>query len=334
MKQLNILFTNKRPQVEIDYLEKHLGDFYTFILPEDYTEDEILEHIEKADVLFGDYVTKKMIENGNIKLIQVPTAGINNLDIDLLSKYSVTVCNSHSNALSVAETALSLLLSIAKKIPYHDKLLRSGDWNNKNREDSKTTLSPYGSYLTNKTVGFIGYGNIAKAVSKLLSGFNCKQMAIVRDKHKHYEALSFLGDYDDLEYVLQEVDYLIVAAPLTKETKGMLDKDNLSKLKKSSYIINISRGEIIDEESLYYILNNNLIRGAAIDVWYNYPENDELTYPSVNYDFHELNNIIMSPHRADLIYDEYPLLDDGIENLKALREGRKLINILNFDKDY
>ena len=331
--KINVLLTMTRPQTQIEYIRDNLGDGFNLILPKYYSEESILEYIDEAEVLLGNYFTKPMLDKGNIKLIQVPIVGIERLDFDLLSKYDIPVCNTHSNALAVAETAVALLLSIAKKIPYHDKLLRKGDWNESVTVDSKEALSLHNSYVSNSTVGFIGYGNIARNIANLLKGFSCELMAIVNDKSQRYDELSFIGDEDDLGYLLSNVDYLIVAAPLTPKTEGMLNKDNLRKMKKTSYIINISRGKVIDEEGLYYVLSNNLIRGAAIDVWYNYPQDKELTMPS-NYDFHKLNNIIMTPHRADIMYDSYPFLDGAIENLIAFKEGKELKNILDLSKGY
>lgn len=333
MSILNVLMTMKRPQSQIDYLREKLDDDINLIMPRDYSEEAILEHIKEADVLLGNYITEAMLESGNIKLIQVPIAGIEKLDFELLSRYDIPVCNSHSNALPVAETALALLLGIAKKIPYHDRLLRKGDWNKTTKEDSKEALSLHNSYVSNSKVGFIGYGHIARNIARLLSGFSCELMAIVNDKSKKYDELSFIGDQDDLDYVLSSVDYLIVAVPLTPKTEGMLNMDNLVKMKKTAYLINISRGRVIDEEALFYVLSNNLIRGAALDVWYKYPEGEELTMPS-NYDFHKLHNVIMTPHRADIMYDGYPFIDDAIDNLKAFRDGKELKNILDLSKRY
>ena len=331
--KINVLFTMSRPQMQIDYIKEKLGDGFNLIFPKDYSEESILEHIDQADVLLGNYITAPMLDNGNIKLIQVPIVGIEKLDFDLLAKYDIPVCNTHSNALAVAEAAVALLLSIAKKIPYHDKLLRKGDWNKKATEDSKEALSLHNSYVSNSTVGFIGYGHIARNIANLLKGFNCEFMAIVNDKSQRYDELDFIGDENDLNYLLSNVDYLVVAVPLTPRTEGMLNKDNLRNMKKTSYIINIARGRVIDEEGLYYILSNNLIRGAALDVWYNYPQDMELTIPS-NYDFHKLNNVIMTPHRADIMYDSYPFLDGAIENLKAFKEGKEVKNILDLSKGY
>lgn len=334
MNSINILITRKRPKIELEYISRSLGEGYNIIVPNSFTEEEMLKDIEKVDVLLGDFVTKSMLDNGKIKLIQVPQAGIENLDIDVVKKYSIPVCNSHSNALSVAESAVALLLSVAKKIPYHDRIFREGNWNNVLVEDTEEALSTYGSYVYGKTVGFIGYGHIGRRIGKLLSGFDCKYMAIVNDKYKKYEELDFIGDRSDLHYVLSRVDYLIVAAPLTKETEGMINMSNIVKLKNTAYIINISRGKVIEEGSLYYMLKNNLIRGAAIDAWYNYPKETEYVLPSVDYDFHKLKNIIMSPHRADLIYDKVPYLDHAIDNIRALKEGKELINVLDIKRGY
>jgi phosphoglycerate dehydrogenase-like enzyme len=336
MKKIKILLTRELSPVEIDYINKNLDENYILILPEKYTEEELLKNVEDADILLGDTITKSILDKGTkVKLIQVPWAGVERLDFDVLSDYNIPVCNSHSNALCVAEYGVGLLLSIAKKIPYHDKLLREGNWNRNYNKENDGRLSPYSSYITNKTVGFIGYGNIAKNMAKLMRGFNCKYMAIVSNRERQYEELDFVGDVEDLDYVLSNSDYVVVAAALTKETRGMLNINNLTKMKKTGYIINISRGKIIDEESLYYVLENKLIAGAAIDTWYNYPMNSkEVTYPSKKFDFHKLDNIIISPHRAAQIIGEVPYLDDAIYNINEFSKNRNYINKLNLDKGY
>lgn len=334
MASLNIVFNQKRKLIEQTYIRDKLGEGYNIFFPESSSSEEILEHVKDADVLVGTNITKQMLECSSLKLIQIPHAGVERLNFELLKQYDIPVCNSHSNAQSVAELALGLLLGIAKKIPYHDKLLRIGNWNASVLEDSKDGLSIHSSYIYNKTVGFIGYGKIGKQIAKLLGGFNCKFMAIVSDKNKVYEELDFIGDKENLNYVLSNVDYLVIAAPLTNETRGMINMSNIIKMKKTSFIINISRGKVVDEGSLFYMLDNNLIRGAAIDAWYNYPNNNEIAYPSKKYEFHKLNNIIMSPHRADSIYDEAPHIDDALYNIKALKTGKDLINRIDLIKEY
>lgn len=335
MEKIKVLLTTKLNDSQIEYIKKSIGNDFDLIVPQKFDEDEILKHITDVRILLGDNISKSMIDKNNIELIQIPWAGVENLDFDLLTNYDIPVCNSHSNALSVAEYAVGLLLGIAKKIPYHDNILRAGDWNRNSEEWKEGKPSTFSSYVTNKTIGFIGYGNIGRNITMLMKGFNPKLMAMVSDKTRKYEELDFIGDSSDLDYVLENADYIIVAAALTDETRGMLNKENLTKMKNTSYIINISRGRIIDEESLYYILENKLIGGAAIDTWYNYPEgSSNIAYPSKMYDFHKLNNIIISPHRAAQIHGEFTYLDDAIDNVKEYNKDKNFKNRLNIKKGY
>ena len=328
----NVLLTTKLSNLQIDYIKDSLGNEFNLIVPEKFDEEEILKYTSEVKILLGDNITKSMLDGGNIELIQIPWAGVEKLDFELLKNYNIPVCNSHSNALSVAEHAVALLLGIAKKLPYHDKILRDGDWN---RVENKNMESQYSSYISNKTIGIIGYGSIGRNIGKLLKGFNPKIMAIVSDKNKEYDEVDFIGDMSDLDYVLENSDYVVVASALTDETRGMLNKENLSKMKNTSYIINISRGRIIDEESLYYVLENRLIAGAGIDTWYNYPkEPGDKTYPSKKYDFHKLSNIIISPHRAAQIEGEFTYLDDAVDNIKKYLKNKDYINSLNMKKGY
>lgn len=334
MEKIKVLITKQLSPSQTEYIRTSLGEEFNLISPEEFTEEGILNHIKDVKILLGDNISKDMIEKSEVELIQVPWAGVENLDFELLSNYEVPACNSHSNALAVAEYAVGLLLGIAKKIPYHDDLLRSGDWNRIKKEEKNSEIQ-YSSYVSNKTIGFIGYGNIGKSIASLMNGFNPSIMAIVSDKTKKYDEVDFIGDSSDLDYVLENADYLVVASALTEETRGMLNKKNLSKMKKTAYIINISRGRVIDEEALYYVLENRLIAGAGIDTWYNYQKEPlDITYPSKKYDFHKLSNIIISPHRAAQIEGEFTYLDDAIDNIKEYNKDKNYKNRLNIKKGY
>ena len=332
MAKTNILLTKKLTDLQIGYIKDNIGSEFNLIVPEKFDEEGILKHISDVKIILGDYITKAMLDGGNIELIQIPWAGVEALDFELLKNYDIPVCNSHSNALSVAEHAVGLLLGIAKKIPYHDNILRDGDWN---RVENKNIESQYSSYISNKTIGIIGYGSIGRNVAKLMKGFNPKIMAIVSDKNKNYDEVDFIGDKSDLDYVLENSDYVVVASPLTDETRGMINRENMMKMKDTSYIVNISRGRIIDESSLYYVLENRIIAGAGIDTWYNYPEKaGDPTYPSKKYDFHKLSNIIISPHRAAQIEGEFTYLDDAVDNILKYHKDKDYINGLNIKKGY
>ncbi|GAG96218.1 unnamed protein product, partial [marine sediment metagenome] len=109
--------------------------------------------------------------------------------------------------------------------------------------------------------------------------------------------LEFLGEKKDLEKVIKESDFIVVAVPLTRETKGLIGKKEL-KLMKGKYLINISRGVVIDEKALFKSLKEGNLAGAAIDTWYQYPSFKQKEISPSKYDFYKLDNIIMSPHTA------------------------------------
>lgn len=333
MKKLKVLLVTKLSREQIAYLKSKIEPKYEFIEPDQYTKEELVKLSKDADILLGDVIYKEMLEGNKIKFIQVPWAGVDKLDYELLNEFDIPVYNSHSNALPVAEFAVGLLLSIAKKIPYHDKLLRQGDWNRRQLE-GENKENQNSSYISNKTIGFIGYGNIGRTIGRLIQGFNPNIMVIVSDKNRKYEEVSFVGDHSDLDYVLENSDYLVIASALTDKTKHMINSKNISKMKDTAYIINISRGLIIEEEALYNAVKNRTIAGAAIDTWYNYPTRSLGTTNPSNYDFSQLNNIILSPHRAAQCIGGFPYFDHAIENLEAYYNGEELINRLSLKKGY
>ena len=98
---------------------------------------------------------------------------------------------------------------------------------------------------------------------------------------------------------IHDLDYIILCCPLNKNTENLINKDNLKLMKKSAVIINIARGDIINEEDFYFALKNNIIGGGIIDTWYKYPINkNKKKFKPSKYDFHKLNNIIMTPHTS------------------------------------
>jgi phosphoglycerate dehydrogenase-like enzyme len=106
---------------------------------------------------------------------------------------------------------------------------------------------------------------------------------------------------DELDTVIGQSDFLFVSVPLTKSTKGLIGKRELQMMK-GKYLINVSRGEVVDEESLYLALKSGLLKGAGIDAWYVYPREGTFAFPS-RYPFHELSNVIMTPHSAGYTFE-------------------------------
>ena len=148
--------------------------------------------------------------------------------------------------------------------------------------------------------------------------------------------MDFLGDSNDIDFVLKSSDFVFVALPRTKETEGLLSREKLSLMKPTSILINISRGDIIDEGALYEVLRDKKIKGAGLDVWYEYPKNPEkdIKYPS-KYPFHQLENVVMTPHVAwKTPESEYFQIQQVVENIRRVAKGLPLINVVSIELGY
>ena len=261
------------PQVAIRVLEPGDRDFSDtdVLLTRSLTTDE-LAHATQLSALF------------------VPYTGLNRFPLEHLQHRGIRVINSHGKAAVVAERALALTLAVmGRVIEMHVSMEREGVWLTRKRWGEEYWYSLY-----NKRCGIYGMGHIAGELIKLLRPFNPKIVGLIRDEHKG------LADVyvPDLKSLARECDILYVCVPLSEHTKGSINREVLS-LMPGKFIVNIARGEVIDEEALYWALSQGVIAGAGIDVWYNYPEvgSYEPTYPS-RYPVHELKNIVMSPHAA------------------------------------
>ena len=338
---MNVLFGTSfsvQPEV-IKYFEKKSNSNIKFIVPENYNDSTLLQFAPETDILVRPMVSKEFLEKApHLKHIQIPWTGSDRMDFQLLKNYpNITVSNSHSNSLTIAEHAVALLLATAKQITYRDSYMRKGDWSP--RDDTKVFSFP----LVGMTAGIIGYGAIGQKAARMLKhGFDMKILAIKRDKNllPDDDVCDFIGDMNDIPKVVQESDFIIVGLPLTAETKGIIGKKEFDLMKNGTVIVNIARGPIIDEESLYNFLKAE--RGfAGIDTWYNYPKaptpNDpnQKVITKQNYPFEELENITLSPHSAFKVSDIGRKTGvDIIKNLELLSAGKKPINIINPELGY
>ena len=333
---VRVLLTKKFFTEDLEYLHARIDKKIDIVIPSGFN----IQSIEKSannniHVLLGEVVTKNILDRAKqLKLIQIPWTGIDRLDLALLRQYDIPVCNSHSNAYVVAEYAIGLMMAVVKKIPFHDRMLRIGKWCRPYLKD-RTLFSPP-DLIHNKNIGFLGFGKIAKKIAELLSCFSNSFLAFDIQNLRDTKLLIklFIGEENIKEFI-SRLDILFLTLPLTEKTKGMLDYSLLSLMKQTSYLVNISRGEIIPEGDLFRILSEKGIAGAAIDTWYSYPSKEKPdSYTSEKYPFHELDNLVLSPHRAGFAAGMKPHLDDVVENLNRLARGMPLINRVNINAGY
>jgi phosphoglycerate dehydrogenase-like enzyme len=152
--------------------------------------------------------------------------------------------------------------------------------------------------LAGKTLGILGYGRIGRRVAHLAQAFDMTVRAI-RQRPTEGDAggVAFLGGPDALDDVLSAADYLAITLPLTPATRGLLGHRELRLMKPTALLVNVARAEILDETALYDALARGTIGGAALDVWYRYPTDPGPLLPSSR-PFHELHNVLMTPHVA------------------------------------
>jgi phosphoglycerate dehydrogenase-like enzyme len=251
------------------------------------------------DVLVAGRPTLAQLQaSPNLRLLVIPFAGLPDETRSLLLDPAnglghVAVHNLHHNTVQTAEMALALLLAAARRIIPNDQALRRGDWS------PRYGASPV-TILHGKTVLILGYGAIGQHVGLVCQALGMRVLAVRRRTAAPAPSGSAATLYgvDDLPSLLPQADVLMVTLPLTAETHGMIGAVELALLPHGAVLVNVGRGPVIDEAALYRALASGRLAAAGLDVWYSYPESETVrtaTFPST-YPFHELDNVVLSPH--------------------------------------
>ena len=264
-------------------------------------------------------------------LVQIPWSGVDHVDFNFFkSDPRLTLCNSHAHADAVAEHAWAMVMDIAKKIAHNDRLLRHGDWSGRGSNEG------YSLKLRGKTLMVVGLGAIGTRISRFGHAFGMKVIGVKRHPAAvpmGCEVETVLGHHQ-IETALPNADVVVVCAPMTPETVNMLGPFNLSRMKPNSLLISVSRAEIFDVNALYTLLKEKKLAGAAMDNW---PRERMTSAPAMYQDqpFHELDNIILSPHRAFRIEESgFDQWADVLDNLARAVEGKNPRNIIDLELQY
>jgi phosphoglycerate dehydrogenase-like enzyme len=252
---------------------------------------DIPENADFAILITGRPDHDMLKSSPNLRAVVVPFAGMPDATRDIMREYpEIAVHNLHHNAAPTAEMALTLLLTVAKGTLPVDHKFRNHDWTP--RYDNYP-----GVLLSGKTALILGYGMIGQHLSPILRAIGMNVLGIRRRYADESQGI-YLAD--KLHELLPQANVLIVAVPGTEDTNGLIDEREISLLPKGAIIVNIGRGKVVDQYALYNALKSGHLHGAGQDVWYYYPTDEASRTHTLPADvpFHELDNIVMSPHRG------------------------------------
>lgn len=278
--------------------------------------------LAETEVVYGFRLPKNLIRRApKLKWVQVMSAGVDRFLADKELRRSRVVMTNVSgiHGVPIGEFVLGLMLMFAKQAPLCFQFKQQRQWGR---------FVPM--VLRSKTVGIVGLGSIGREVARLAKAFRMRVVAIRRSARGAESArcVDVLYPPDQLHRLLSESDFVVLALPLTLESKGLIGEPELRSMKPTAYLINVARGEIVDEQALIRALEERWIAGAGLDVFATEP----LPADSRLW---ELPNVIFSPHVAGGMEDYVDRATEVFcKNLRRYLSGKRLLNVVNKKRCY
>ncbi len=284
---------------------------------------ELLEKIKGCDAILSlltDKIDGEALDTAGsqLKVVANMAVGYDNIDLAAVTARGVMATNTPGVLTdATADHAWALLFSVARRIPESEKFLRAGKFK------SWGPLLFLGGDITGRTLGIIGAGRIGHAVAMKSRGFNMR--VLYADEVPNTKLEQEIGARQvSVEELLRESDFVSVHVPLLPSTKHLINTQSLRLMKKTAYLINTSRGPVVDEAALAQALKSGVIAGAALDVF----ENEPLVHPELL----KLDNIVLTPHTASAtIETRSKMATMAAENLIAALAGQKPANLVNVE---
>ena len=285
---------------------------------DDTTEEQMTERIQGADII----VTKEMPVNAemiqrfpeSVKLIYEAGTGYNNIDLEAAGQKGIAVCNIPAYSTErVAHTAIMMILNLSSAMQVQMKMLACGNHDNFTRNLQVPHVEVNG-----KTLGVIGAGHIGRKVMQIAQALDMNILVHSRTPREDEKGIRYVS----LEELLKNSDYVSMHCPLTESTKHMINKETLSLMKPSAFIINTSRGALIDEAALIEALEKGTIAGAGLDV-------QETEPPEENNPLYTMDNVLLTPHMGwKGLETRQRLVSILADNIKKFMEGNP-INVVS-----
>lgn len=293
--------------------------------------DASLAAFDELDAVVANPIDAAYYERASrLKTVFVPFVGVNHLPAELLARKGIAAYNCHGNAESVAERALVLALAgFGRVIEYHNDLKAGrwhGFWVNKGRED-------FWHSIFRARCAVLGTGAIGEALAKLLKAFDCHVVGYRRRSGlpipEHFDEMA-----GDLTQAVSGARIVFVTLPLTDATRGLIGKAEL-KAMRGAYLVNVGRGEVVDEEALYAALKDGALAGAGLDVWYRYPQGGSTEGWPSRFPIHELSNVVLSPHVAGSTFEAVDRNAElTVENVVRYIDGHEPLHRVDLQAKY
>jgi phosphoglycerate dehydrogenase-like enzyme len=287
------------------------------------TDAEIAMMVAETDVLVSGEFRSAWRGAGNVsrlRLVHSVGAGIDAIDLKSLPP-GCKVCNVYGHERGVAEHAFMMMLALQRDLFRMDAALRKGDW---------TPQRIYLPELGKRNLLILGFGHIGAELARWGSFLDMNVTALTRSpgKPRSDKPVSCaIGSLNDLAKHLPSADFIVVAIPATLETTALVGEREFQLMKPTAFLINVGRARVVNEEALYNALRSRRIAGAGFDVWYEYPERlEDSKFPS-RFPLHELDNVIMTPHKPTIETMAYRWAKIA-ENISRFARGEPLENLV------
>jgi len=304
--------------------------FHRWTILEDNQRPSV-DALSSAQVYIGGPLDEQSYTQAtNLKLHVLPYTGVNGFPFALLKQRSIALANNHGNAPAVAERALALALGVSGRLVEFHNDLACGNWH---RNPPPQPLFDLWTSLVGARVSILGTGAIGTTFAQLISGFGAEIIGWRKNVSLGIPK-GFSGLSPDLESALRNKDLILVALPLTSQTKGLLGAQELE-WARGSIVVNVSRGSILQEKALYEALENRTLRGAGIDAWYQYPSPPwSSSSPSV-YDFASLPQVVLSPHAGShTTHGKLGQWTHTLEQIEHYLVTGTVTSLVNLDQEY
>jgi glycerate dehydrogenase len=318
MQPVNVLVTAKLDQEMKNIIDDHLRDVadVTYLGP-DEARDQAIAH---AEVILSWNPSREFSQDEyrrmtKARFMQLLSAGADHVPFGLFPETLTVAGNAGAYARPMAEHVMAMTLALAKNLRQGHSKLAAGQFDQFAMNRS----------LRGSTCAILGFGGIGKATAQLMRAFGVKVLA-VNTSGRTDEEVDFIGTLQDLEQVLGRADIVVVSLPLSRSTKGLIGQRELAWMKPDAILVNVARGEIIDEGAFYEHLKSQPAFKAGIDAWWVEPFRHgrfELHYP-----FLDLPNVLGSPHNSGMVPEAMAeATKQAVENIRQCVTGGKVKGI-------